>query len=188
MEPIHFNNENEWHEWLSYNHNKEKEIWLVIQKKKSTIKGIKYNQAVEEAVCFGWIDGRMKRLDDEQFIQRFSPRRKKSNWSLSNKKRAQRMIDEGRMTKAGYAAIEEAKKKGKWDQSYPLKETRTPEDLIDELKKTPQAYKNFNDFPRYAKYMYIRWIDDAKRNETRKRRIMKVVERSKKNLKPGIDL
>jgi uncharacterized protein YdeI (YjbR/CyaY-like superfamily) len=188
MEPIHFNNENEWHEWLLHNHNKEKEIWLVIQKKKSTIKGIKYNEAVEEAVCFGWIDGRMKRLDDEQFIQRFSPRRKKSDWSLSNKKRAQRMIDKGRMTKAGYAAIEEAKKNGRWDQSYPLKETRTPEDLIDELKKTPQAYKNFNDFPRYAKYMYIRWIDDAKRNETRKRRIMKVVERSKKKLKPGIDL
>lgn len=187
--PLHFDRKDEWRCWLKENHSKLKAVWIFIQKKNSEKIGIRYNEAVDEAICFGWIDGKMKRFDNDQFIQRFTPRRKKSNWSLSNKKRAERLIVERKMTDAGYHVINEAKKNGIWDKAYSSRgPIKIPDDLLDALKNSPKAYSNFLGFANSARFMYIHWINDDKRESTRKRRIIRVVGRSEKNLKPGIDL
>ncbi len=188
--PKRFNYISDWGRWLRDNHQNKKAVWLVIQKKLSQKTGIRYEEAVMEAVAYGWIDGRMKRLNDEEFIQRFSPRRRNSNWSKSNIERANLLISEGRMTPAGFKAIENAKKSGRWDfqNSVSRKFSETPADLVEALKMNKPAYENFKDFPPYARFMYIHWINEAKRKETRERRIFTVVYRSENNLKPGIDM
>jgi uncharacterized protein YdeI (YjbR/CyaY-like superfamily) len=99
----------EWYTWLEVNHSSEKEVWVIIHKKQSRKKGLKYPEAVEEAVCFGWIDGKMQSIDADRFRLRFSPRRRNSIWSKNNKETAERMIHAGKMTQAGFEAIEKAK-------------------------------------------------------------------------------
>ena len=180
----------EWSSWLSKNHLNEKTIWIVIQKKASKKPGIRYEEAVIEAVAHGWIDGKMKRLNDDEFIQHFTPRKSNSIWSFSNRERAERLISEGRMTPAGYKTIEEAKQNGRWDNAYSSSRgtTKTPQDLIEALKKNKIAHENFESFPPSARFIYIHWINEAKRQDTRERRIYTVVDRSEKNLRPGIDL
>jgi uncharacterized protein YdeI (YjbR/CyaY-like superfamily) len=187
--PDNFNSIDDWRNWLEENHMIKKNVWIVLQKKGSKKPGIRYEEAVLEAVAYGWIDGKMKRLNDDEFKQRFTPRRNKSNWSMSNRKRAEKLIVEGRMTPAGLRSVEEAKLSGRWDKAYSTKQVvETPKDLITALSENRAAYDNFNAFPRYAKYMYIHWINEAKRSNTRQRRIDTVVNRAEKNLKPGIDL
>lgn len=110
----YFKDRGQWRTWLKKNHDKEKEIWVGYYKKASGKQGLSYEEAVQEALCFGWIDGLEKSVDSERFMQRFTPRRPNSNWSLSNKKRVEKLIDEEKMTKAGLLAVEEAKKRGKW--------------------------------------------------------------------------
>ena len=102
---LHVKNRNEWRKWLSKNHNKEKEIWLVYYKKSSGKVSITYDEDVEEALCFGWIDSIEKKLDDSRLVQRFSPRNPKSGWSETNKERARKLIAEGKMTDAGFAKL-----------------------------------------------------------------------------------
>ena len=111
-EAFDFKNRQEWHKWLMQNHNKEKEAWLIIQKKHGSKIGIRYDKALEEALCFGWIDGKMKSIDEKKFILRYSPRKSRSVWSKINKDKAEILIAQDRMTTAGLAKIEEAKKNG----------------------------------------------------------------------------
>jgi uncharacterized protein YdeI (YjbR/CyaY-like superfamily) len=106
--PRYFRSIIKWGSWLSENHTDEKAVWIIIQKKGSTRPGLRYEEAVLEAVAHGWIDGKMKRLNDNEFMQRFTPRRRNSVWSLSNRERAERLISEGRMTPAGLRTVEEA--------------------------------------------------------------------------------
>jgi uncharacterized protein YdeI (YjbR/CyaY-like superfamily) len=101
--------------WLEGNHASEDEVWLVISKKRSTTPSVTLAQATEEALCFGWIDSAMQPIDDERYALRYTPRRKGSNWSERNKARVATLIEEGRMTDAGLAAIDEAKRNGRWD-------------------------------------------------------------------------
>ncbi len=165
-------------------------IWVIIQKKASKKPGIRYEETVIEAVAHGWIDGKMKSLNDDEFMQRFTPRRNGSVWSLSNRGRAERLISEGRMTPAGLKTVEEAKQNGRWDnaRSSSRGAADVPNDLIEALKKNKAAYENFESFPPSARFIYIHWINEAKREDTRERRIKTVVDRSMKNLRPGIDL
>ena len=188
--PRFFNSITDWQSWLSENHAEEKAIWIVIQKKASKKQGIRYEEAVLEAVAHGWIDGRMKRLNDDEFMQRFTPRRRDSVWSLSNRERAERLISEGRMTPAGLKTVEEARQNGRWSRAYSSARgaVDVPKDLIEALKKNETANDNFESFPPSARFMYIHWINEAKRQDTRERRIHTVVVRSEKNLRPGIDL
>ena len=132
----------------------------------------------------------MKRLNDDEFKQRFTPRKSNSVWSLSNRKRAERLISEGRMTPAGLKTVEEAKKNGRWDKAYSSSRDAidVPKDLIEALVKNKTAQENFESFSPSARFMYIHWINEAKKQDTRKRRIHTVVIRSEKNLRPGIDL
>jgi uncharacterized protein YdeI (YjbR/CyaY-like superfamily) len=188
--PRYFRSIEEWRDWLSENHTDIEAIWVKIQKKASKKPGIRYEETVVEAVAHGWIDGKMKSLNDDEFMQRFTPRRNGSVWSLSNRGRAERLISEGRMTPAGLKTVEEAQANGRWDRARSSSRgaADVPNDLIKALKENKAAYENFESFPSSARFMYIHWINEAKREDTRKRRIKTVVDRSMKNLRPGIDL
>lgn len=188
--PRYFRSKEEWQKWLNENHQIKKSIWVVIQKKASQKIGIRYEDAVLEAVAHGWIDGKVKRIDDDEFKQRYTPRRKNSLWSLRNRERANKLISEGKMTKMGMEKVEEAKRNGRWDSAYSSsrKNVVIPNDLNEALMKNVKAIDNFKAFPPHAQFMYIHWINEAKRQDTRKRRINTVVIRSEKNLRPGIDL
>ena len=112
------------------------------------------------AISYGWIDGKMKRLNDDEFMQRFTPRRKGSVWSMVNRKRAENLIEEGTMTPAGFKTVEEAKENGRWDNAYSSRgAVDIPADLIDALKENESAYENYNAFPPSARFMYVHWIN-----------------------------
>lgn len=118
-QPLHFTSGDDWRAWLQAHHGVEKEAWVTIYKRHATTPSVTLEEATEEALCFGWIDSSMKPIDDEKYALRYTPRRKGSNWSESNKKRAARLIEQGRMTEAGLATIEDAKRNGKWDKGLP---------------------------------------------------------------------
>ena len=188
--PRHFKSIEEWGDWLGENHADETAIWIILQKKASRKQGVRYEEAVMEAVAHGWIDGKMRRLNDDEFMQRFTPRRRNSVWSLSNRERAKRLISEGRMTQAELKMIEAAKQNGHWNKASSSSRGAAdlPEDLVEALEGSKTAHYNFKSFPPSAQFMYIHWINEAKRKDTRERRIHTVVDRSEKKLRPGIDL
>jgi len=162
------------------------EAWVVIQKKKHGTKGLKYEEAVEEAICFGWIDSKMQSIDAERFRQRFSPRRKTSIWSKNNKETANRMIRSGKMTEAGLESIQFAKENGKWDIAYSSKKAPTiPSDLTEALKKNEIAWRNFSKFSNSTKLQYVYWVTSAKKEDTRQKRIAKVVKKATENIRPS---
>jgi len=117
MELLYFNSALEWRNWLSKNGSNHTEIWLGFYKKNSEKKGIPYDEAVEQALCFGWIDGLTKRVDEDSYKIRFTPRRPKGNWSASNKARVEKLIQNGEMTPAGLQHVEAAKRDGRWDKN-----------------------------------------------------------------------
>ena len=183
---LEFQDQKEWRNWLEKNHSSEKEVWIVIQKKKSVKKGLRYQEAVEEAICFGWIDSKMQSIDAERFRQRFSPRKKNSIWSKKNKETAEKMIQAKKMKTAGIEAINIARQNGKWDNAYSSKMVPTiPKDLENALKKNKFAWENFNSFSNSTKLQYIYWINNAKKDETRQKRIIKLVKKSLKKIKPS---
>ena len=177
----------EWRAWLEENHDTETEIWLILYKKRARESSLSYDDAVEEALCFGWIDGILKKIDEEKHALRYSPRRKRSIWSALNKDRAERMISEGRMTQAGLAKISQAKENGQCDSPFSLEEgPAMPSDLKEALKTNEKARANFEGFSPSAQKQYFWWIENAKRVETRKRRVEETVCRAEQNKKPGI--
>ena len=159
------------------NHRKSKGIWVAIHKKSSKKRSIRYEEAVEEAVCFGWIDSKMRSFDENRFIQRFSPRKSGSVWSELNKNRALQMIRAGKMTKAGLETIEEAKVNGKWKEAYSSRKVTVPQDVADALKENGSAWKEFSELPNSLRLQYVFWIGQAKKPETRERRIGELIER-----------
>jgi uncharacterized protein YdeI (YjbR/CyaY-like superfamily) len=185
---LHFSNSMEWHQWLERNHDKEKEVWLIHYKKNSGKHTVSYLDALEEALCFGWIDGKLKGIDEDKFALRYSPRKDKSIWSKVNKEKAEKLIALGRMRAAGLKKIEEAKNNGFWDKAYTNKEVEEiPADLEEALSVNESARENFHRFANSYRNMYIGWVNNAKTGETRKRRIMEVVKQSALNKKPGIE-
>jgi uncharacterized protein YdeI (YjbR/CyaY-like superfamily) len=187
--PLSFKTADEWRSWLEENQTRATGVWISLQKAKSPHTGIKYDDALDEALCYGWIDGKMKRINDHQFIQWFSPRRSNSLWSKRNRERAEKLIKDKRMQEAGYVEIQRARENGKWEKAYSSRRPpEVPGDLLEALKANPKAYENFRNFTNSAQLMYVYWINDAKRAETRSRRINRVVELSELNIKPGIDL
>lgn len=171
---IYLQNVAEWREWLVQNHNSIDGVWLVYYKKNTGKPSIPYNESVEQAICFGWIDNLVKRIDDERYMRKFTPRKPGSNWSESNKKRADKMILEGKVTKSGLVLIENAKKEGVWNKKPTWPETFSDE-LVDLLKKNEPACKKFNQLAPSHQKNYVRWIMNAKKPETRIRRFDKMV-------------
>ena len=182
---LEFKNREEWRSWLTQNHEKADSVWLTFYKKSSGKKGMPLEESVEEAICFGWIDGKLRRIDDERFVVRFSPRKAKSVWSKINRERAERLIRSGRMTSAGLAKIEAARKSGWWDKAYTNKiKDAIPTDLEQALMNEEKPWENFQRFANSYRNMYIGWVTGAKTEGTRKKRIEKVVEQSLQNKKP----
>jgi uncharacterized protein YdeI (YjbR/CyaY-like superfamily) len=177
-----------WRTWLEQNHASKREIWLVLFKKHVEEPCISYDAAVEEALCYGWIDGKLRRIDDRKHQIRFTPRKPKSIWSESNKKRVRKMMAEGRMTEAGLALVRAAKKSGAWKKASDSRAETVPLDLEAALARNKRAKKNFDNFAPGYRRSYIAWVLDAKREETRTRRIREVVKRSAQNKRPGIDM
>jgi len=179
----------EWRKWLEENHSTCEEVWLRYYKKPSGKPRIPYNDAVEEALCFGWIDGKIKRINEDYYIQRFTPRRPGSRWSKYNIDRVNKLIKSGQMLPAGLKAYKQAKEKPEliYDDrrdGIPVE----PDDLIKAMKKNKIASKNFANFTQSSRRMYIEWLNSAKRSETRVKRIKKIIELSEKNIKPGMNI
>jgi uncharacterized protein YdeI (YjbR/CyaY-like superfamily) len=187
MKQLYITNREQWRDWLSKNHAAEAGIWLIFYKKGTTRPTIAYEAAVEEALCFGWIDSIIKKIDAAKYARKFTPRSDNSKWSPLNKKRANKMIKEGRMTKVGLAKIETAKTTGFWDKDdRPQLSLDVPLEFAKALACNQKAKENFDKLaPTYRKY-YIAWISVAKRPDTRKRRIEESITLLEKGQKLGL--
>lgn len=181
---FHPKTRSQWRKWLEKNHSTTPGVWLIYYKKSSGKAKMVYNDAVEEALCFGWIDSTLKPLDDERFMQRFTPRKSKSGWSGLNKKRIAKMIIEGLMTKAGLEKIEGAKKDGSWESLDHIDAIELPVDFEKALSKNKKAKINFENFPQFAKKQFLYHINSAKTEATRKERIIRCVKMVTANKKP----
>jgi uncharacterized protein YdeI (YjbR/CyaY-like superfamily) len=180
---FHPKTRDEWHEWLSANHASSKGVWLVLVKKSASLPGITYDEAVEEALCFGWIDGRLNTLDAQHYKLYMSARRSGSVWSRLNKQRIRKLVYEGRMTPAGLAKIEAARKDGSWDALNAIDRLEMPVDLQTELAANAAAQRNFEAFSPSSKKIILFWIASAKREATRQKRIDETVRLAARNLK-----
>jgi uncharacterized protein YdeI (YjbR/CyaY-like superfamily) len=173
---IPFASREAWEAWLEENHTTSDGLWLKMARKGSGIETVTYDQAVEVALRYGWIDGQVRRFDEDYYLQRFTPRRLRSNWSKINRKKATELIERGEMKPAGLREVERAKADGRWDAAYDAPSTATvPEDLLRELEKNEVAREFFATLDRRNRYAILYQIQDAKKPETRARRIQKYV-------------
>ena len=172
-----------WREWLLQNHESEKSVWLIIYRKESNIPSVYYPEAVDEALCFGWIDSKSNKRDALSYYQFFSKRNPKSNWSKVNKEKVARLTEERRMHPAGLAMVELAKTTGTWTALDEVEKIVLPDDLKFLFDTNPVAYDNWEKFPRSAKRGILEWILNAKKPETRQKRIEETVEKAGKNQK-----
>jgi len=184
IETFYPKNRMEWREWLQNNHDKKPSIWLIYYKKQSNIPTITYSDAVDEALCFGWIDSKTKPLDEEKFMQFFSRRKASSVWSKVNKEKVDRLIKDGFMTKAGLEIIEKAKQNGYWTILDEAEALVIPKDLDHEFQKRSNAKNYFLSLSRSDKRNILQWLVLAKRPETRQKRITEIVELADQNQKP----
>jgi uncharacterized protein YdeI (YjbR/CyaY-like superfamily) len=174
-----------WHDWLAEHGATESEIWLVYYKAGTGIPTISYEDSLEEALCFGWVDSIIQKIDEQKYARKFNPRRIDSNWSELNKHLVAKLVKEGRMTAAGLAKV-----------TFPLEEAQAerpkraplavPEWLKKGLMASPQAWENFEKLAPSHQRNYILWLSDAKREETRQRRILEAIKKLEKNEKLGI--
>ena len=174
LEILPFKNPAEFEKWLAKEHQRDHGIWLKFAKKASGIETIVYAEALDIALCYGWIDGQTKSVDENYYLQRFTPRRKRSKWSTRNREYVARLIKDGRMQPAGQAQIDAAKADGRWDAAYdgPAK-MAVPDDLLAELAKDPVAKETFDGLKSANRYAILYNLHDAKRPETRERRMQK---------------
>ena len=171
-----FASQAEWEAWLDEHHAESRGVWLKIAKKASGIETVTHAEALEVALCFGWIDGQRGRLDDEWFVQRFTPRRARSRWSQINRNKAERLIAHRRMRPAGLREVERAKQDGRWKAAYPGQRTiEVPDDLQRALEAEPAAERFFATLDSANRYAVLYRVHDAKRADTRARRIEKFV-------------
>ena len=183
-----FQSEKEWENWLENNFDKQQELWLVYYKKDTGKAGISYENSVRVALCYGWIDGLIKKLDEEKYARRFTPRKNKSIWSDLNKVRVEELIKSGKMKKPGLDKVEFAKQNGIWDQMiYPTKiDLSLPDELKRAFKENKMAADFFESLPKSHKKQYLLWIKTAKRPETRERRINETIKMLNEKKKLGI--
>jgi len=165
-----------WRDWLAGHHQTSSGLWLKIAKKGSATPTVSYAEAIDGALCYGWIDGQKGKLDDEYWLQRFTPRKPRSRWSKINREKAERLIAEGRMQPAGLREVEAARADGRWDAAYEGQATATvPPDLARELDLNPVAKEFFGTLNSVNRYAILYRIQDAKRPQTRADRIAKYV-------------
>ena len=180
-----FASSKQWKEWLAMNHAKSNNgIWLRIFKKDSGEATITYDEALDEALCFGWIDGQKKKYDEKSWLQKFTPRRSKSIWSKRNKTRVARLIEDKRMRPSGLKEIETAKKDGRWDKAYDSpSQMEIPADFLAILRKDREAYEFFKTLNKANTYAIAWRLETAKKPETREKRMQILLKMMKKRQK-----
>jgi uncharacterized protein YdeI (YjbR/CyaY-like superfamily) len=193
LEQIYFDSRESFRIWLEENHKKSLGIWMIFNKKHLNTRCIKYNEALEEALCFGWIDSIIKKVDDEQYLRKFTPRTNISNWSDVNKKIVLSLIERGKMTEEGLRKIDVYLKTGKvdWQTESPKmvkveKGFQIPDLMISEFAKNEPALTNFNNLSQTNKRYFVLWISSAKREETFQKRVKESIELLKENRKLGL--
>ena len=173
-----------WRAWLKKHHNKAPGVWLVYYKKESGKSRLPYADAVEEALCFGWIDSTSRPMDEERYMQLFTPRKPKSVWSALNKQRVEKLIANGQMTEAGLEKIAVSKKNGHWEKIDQVEAFVIPDDLAKELKKSKDAQAFYDTLGKTNKKYILYWLNNAKREETRARRIEEIMASLKQGRMP----
>lgn len=176
-------NRNVWRKWLKSNHLKMQQVWLVLHKKDSPFPSVNYEEAVEEALCFGWIDSRPQTKDENTFLLSFTRRKPKSVWSAVNKKRIKKLSDAGLMMSAGLAAVEIARQNGSWTSIDDVEAMIMPAGLKNAFQGNPTAENYFNAFPNSVKKGIYQWISSAKTDGTRTKRIVETVSKSEQNIR-----
>lgn len=176
-----------WRSWLKRNHASQSEAWIVFYKTHTGLGKIWYLEALDEALCFGWIDGRVRRIDNQKHMVRFTPRRRESFWSNRNVKNVRRLIEEGRMTPAGLTKIDSStlnKPISKSGRSSPR--FRISPEMRKRLSANQRAWRNYLSLPPSTREMYAYWLSSAKKPETKKRRLRKAIALLSKNKSTGI--
>lgn len=177
-------NQKDWRAWLKLNHNKKNAVWVIFYKKKSLKHNLSWSDSVDEALCFGWIDSTKKSLDEERFIQYFSKRKAKSNWSKVNKDKVKVLIKQDLMQEAGYNSIEVAKENGFWTILDDVEAFVVPEDLGTAFTNNNGSLEYYNSLSNSVKKGLLYWVVSAKKTATRQSRILEIVENASKQLKP----
>jgi len=181
-----FRTRSSWAKWLEAHHSDDAGVWLKFAKKGASVTTVTYAEALEVALCYGWIDAQVKRLDETYYLQRFTPRRARSKWSKLNREAATRLIEAGLMQPPGRAEVERAKADGRWEAAYDSPATATvPEDLEQALRRNKKARELFATLSAANRYAILHRIHDAKRPETRARRIAQFVEMLARGEKPS---
>ena len=178
---VHADDRATWHAWLEANHASARGVWLVTWRRRTGRPTLSYEDAIEEALCFGWVDSTGGHLDDDRGKLYFAPRKPRSVWAASNKARVEKLIREGRMTPAGLAAIERARANGSWSLLESSDRLEVPDDLAAALEAHPPADASFAAFPPSARKMMLGWLATARRPETRARRIERIAEAAARN-------
>ncbi|MBK6263835.1 YdeI/OmpD-associated family protein [Marivirga sp. S37H4] len=183
LQELYFKNANEWREWLALNYNNEPGVYLILYTVAHEMESMRWEEAVKVALCYGWIDSTAKSLGNGKRRQYFTSRNPKSVWSALNKKYIEMLIDEGLMHQSGLEAIALAKQNGSWFALDEVEKGIVPEDLQQAFQRNPKAYENYQSFaPSYRK-SYLYWLNQAKRAETRHKRIVQIIELCANNIK-----
>jgi len=178
---VHADDRATWHAWLEANHSVARGVWLVTWRRRSGRAGLEYEAAIEEALCFGWVDSTAGRVDDDRGKLYFAPRKARSVWAASNKARVERLLRDGRMQPAGLAAIERAKANGSWSILDSVERLEVPEDLAAALGARPPAAANFDAFTPSARKVLLGWVATAQRPATRAMRVARIAEAAARN-------
>ena len=188
-EPRLFRTREAWRDWLARNHARSKGLWIAHYKKGAGKRSVTYEEALQEALCFGWIDSTVGRVDDERYRQKYTPRKAKSVWSSGNKARVAKLIAEGRMAPPGLAKVEAARRDGSWDSLNEIdrigRGAEVPSDLLEALSAEPRAKALFDARPPSERKLWAYWVLSAKKQETRARRIAATVVRILAGRRPG---
>lgn len=185
-EPEHFyaSTSKEWRDWLQKNHQKKQSVWLIQYKIKSGKPTLSWSHAVDEALCFGWIDSIRKTIDDESYKQLFSKRKKNSVWSKVNKEKVKQLVDSERMTAAGFASVDMAKQNGSWTILDEVEELIIPNDLEKEFKSNRGSKRFFLSLSKSVRNAMLQWLVLAKQKETRQKRVNEIATLASVQLKP----
>lgn len=180
---LYFKNNAEWRTWLHENYNKYKAVYLVFYKVAHEAESMRWEEAVKVAICYGWIDSTVKKLDDDRRLQLFTPRKDKSVWSKVNKNYIEDLIATNLMHESGLKKIEIAKQNGSWESLDAVENLEIPKDLQLEFDKNKEAFTNYSNFSKSYKKSYLYWLNQAKRSATRQNRIAQIIDLCERNCK-----
>lgn len=182
-EHLYFKKASDWREWLHHNHDSSTGVYLIFYKVSSPFESMRWEEAVQVAICYGWIDSTVRNIDEHSRKQIFSPRKDKSVWSKINKTYIEKLIDENLMHASGLAKIEIAKKNGSWNSLDEVEDLIIPNDLTEAFNQNQIAFENYNNFSRSYRKSYLYWLNQAKRPETRNDRIATIIKLCQENKK-----